>query len=289
MPLPHLVLNMVLIAGFFAGGFFLSQRKKARVPLVAAGFIIGILGYWFNTRPDLMTLILPFSDAFFYTNWYPYAVALMVGSAVRLGKTRFQKIRIGVLLAVLFIVSLRPFAFYLKPFPDTGSSHIDENGICRQTSADTCSAAAGVTLLRRYGMEASEEEVAHMALTREGSGTRTLGLFRALSKLAAKSGRGLDVTIERLSVNELLERSGPGIIRTGLSKGQPKNDVEKDLADKYQWTPGVMHDVVYLGEDPEDDNKVLIGEPDFGLEKWWKYELKELFQGYIITLHPREQ
>ena len=285
MPAIHVILNILLVAGFFGLGFYLAKKGRgARICAISVAFLVGALGYFLNFRPDIFTRLFPFSFVIFYSSWYPLAVVLIGPSAFHFGKNRFQRIRLSVLLSLLFLLSLYPFYYYFLPSAHTGDLRIDENGICRQSSLDTCSAAACVTLLGRYGISVTETEVARLALTRKKIGTRTLGEYRALKILLDESGKKGKVRIRRMDSGELLNFPGDCIVTVGLEKRDPKNEIERDLAGKYQWTPGVMHDVVYLGRKPGEPDKVLIGEPDFGLETWWAFQLKHLFRGYAVTV-----
>ena len=75
--------------------------------------------------------------------------------------------------------------------------------------------------------------------------------------------------------------SEPAIITVGLTKN-PKTKAELDHARLWNWDPGAVHDVCFLGQDPDDPDKILIGEPEFGLEHWRKYSLDVLFKGVAI-------
>ena len=84
----------------------------------------------------------------------------------------------------------------------------------------------------------------------------------------------------------MLDLNQPAIITAGLRK-RPVTEEEKELEQRYQWAPGVMHDVVFLGIDEQNKEKVKIGEPDFGLERWWIRELQILFQRYAIFVEQQ--
>ncbi len=164
--------------------------------------------------------------------------------------SRFQKIRVAVLLAILFGVTLLPYRyFWLPPAITEPKTWIDKDGICRQTSSHTCSAASLVTLLRRHGINITEAEAVRLALTNEKTGTWVLGEYRALKMILRRHNKPLRPLVRWVTSRQLLDIPPPAIIGVGLMH-QPKTPVEQDLRDKYSWSPGAMHDVVYLGLEP---------------------------------------
>ena len=285
----HVIINVFTAAAFFIAGCILIKKKRARYWLIGAAGGVAVLGYLLPSRPHFFTSLFPFADAIFYTNWYPFALALFIPAAFRFGKSRFQKIRIGILLAVFFVVTLIPYRYFRLPAAETmRATAIDEDGICRQTSLDTCGAAAIVTLLRLNGIETTEARAADLALTKQDRGTWILGQFRALKILTREHNPALKVCVRKLTADRLLSLPHPAIITVGL-RGKPKTPDEKLLAERYSWTPSVMHDVVFLGIDETNPEKVKIGEPDFGLERWWIRELRILHQGYAIYLEQERK
>jgi hypothetical protein len=287
MPPVHVFFNTILIILFFLTGIYLKKKKKAAAISGCGAVFLLFLGYILPLRPDILLMFLPFSFALFYTNYYPWAVAIFAPTAFEFGKNNFHKIRIVVLLCALFFISLYPFKYFLMPPAITGKSVIDENNICRQTSAYTCSAAACVTLLLHHGIITTEKETAKLALTKENSGTRTLGEYRAIKILAEKNN--FRVRIKKADAKNLKNIPSPSLVTVGLDKRGQKNNIEKDLQNLYQWTPGVMHSVVYLGKKPGEENKIQIGEPDFGLETWWDYQFKSLVKGCVIYLEAENK
>ncbi|MEZ6193047.1 MAG: hypothetical protein R3C45_17380 [Phycisphaerales bacterium] len=45
---------------------------------------------------------------------------------------------------------------------------------------------------------------------------------------------------------------------------------------------GVYHDVVFMGSDPDDPDRVLIADPDMGLESWPVEHMRYLFRGVAV-------
>ncbi|MEN6627870.1 MAG: hypothetical protein ABFD69_16720 [Candidatus Sumerlaeia bacterium] len=278
----QITMNLAIFTLFVAAGIRFRKKRKVAVALMAASFLIALYGWLAQARPYLLTWFFPFADVIYYSNLYPFAVGLFAPPAYALARTRAQRIRFAILLSALFYVSLMPYSyFWLPPAEVQAETKIDSEGICRQTCFDTCGAASVVTYLRMRGVSATERQAAGLALTKKNRGTLLLGQYRALKKLA-----GGKVRIARMSVDDLVARNEPALITVGLSHA-PRNDYEDTLYRKANWTPGVMHDVVFMGVDPEDARKVIIGEPDFGVERWWVEEFKILYQGYAVIMDQK--
>src|SRR5690606_2127834 len=125
--------------------------------------------------------LVPGANAIIFANLFPFAAALAAPAAVRLGRTKAQKIRIAVLMVGLLAASFSGTYQMLVGVPAVaGATEYFPDGTCRQSSIDTCSAAAGVTLLKQHDVAATEAEMARLGFTKEGRGTHPLGLYRAL-------------------------------------------------------------------------------------------------------------
>lgn len=240
------------------------------------------------SRPDMLTRLAPAADLIFYINAYPWAAALAMAPVIRMGTSRFQRVRIAILMAALFGVALKPHAAFWDEPPETGRAFIDGNGVCRQTGSDTCSAASAVTLLRLHGIETTETEAAAFALTRRGRGTSPYGLYRALRRLTSGRPEGTwRAGILRMKLEDLLAREEAAIITAGLRPrrfGRPPTPMEAELEARFQWRPGVMHDVVFMGEVDREKKRLRIADPDIGLEWWGIDHLEVLFQGYVFEV-----
>lgn len=283
MPPIHIAGNVLIGAAFLAAGLLLSRGKKAGgQAAIALAAVIFVAHYILNSRPDLYFKLVRSSNLVFYTNFFPFAVLMALPAFWAFSCKRAQKVRVSFLAVALIALSMWEFKFFAIPPAETRGNYIDKNGICHQTSVDTCSAAAAVTLLNLYGVDTTEQSVVEAAVTKKGRGTRHLGLVRALTMLTAHRPEAT-VRLEYLPLSRLLRDNQPAIIRVGVPKTMPL-PVHRELVRKYNWTPGFLHDVTFLGVDPNDRNFVLIGEPEFGLERWPVAHLEALFQGYAVYL-----
>lgn len=277
----HIFANTIIIVLLLLASVW-ARRKNLGGIFALAGAVVGLLGWLFNHRPEMYAALFPFADTLFYANWYAFGAALFLPASGSLGRTRPQKIRIQILAVLLFGVALLPFRVFFLPLAKSLGTSTDENQICLQSDVDTCSAAAIVTLLARFDVTLTEEEAIRLALTRQGRGTNILGVYRAL-KIKTADRKDLRVTVDRMTFDDLLTFNQPAIITVGVPK-KPVTQQQHDLIEKYNWDPGVVHQVVFLGRSPDDPNRVLIGEPAFGLERWPVESLRVLFRGLCVRI-----
>lgn len=283
----HLLANALLIALPFAAGHWVVRKKSWAVVWGVCGVAIGTIGGFLMYRPDLLTRLIPSANLIYFPAAYAVGAAMLLPALLRFTRpTGFVRLRVIGLSALLFGLSLFPYPYFWLPPAESAAHILDENGVCLQTNTSTCSAAAGVTLLSQYDINTTEAEMANLAETRSGAGTRRLGQYRALKIVTARLDRPYDVVVDRLSAEDLLDFNQPAIITVGLSEQETYDPVESQLRDRYGWQPGLLHDVVFLGTDPEDPDKVLIGEPSVGYEKWSHLHLKKLFREYAVYLRP---
>jgi hypothetical protein len=153
--------------------------------------------------------------------------------------------------------------------------------VCIQTQPATCSAAAGATLLRHYGIEASEGEMADLCLT-TAQGTTFHGLFRAL-RIKTK-GTPFRPTARRVALADLQAGGNlPAIVNVALTGEVAERD--ERYARDWGWKIGVSHAVVVLAF--PGDGRVLMADPSVGREHWNIVGLRDLMGGDGIVLVPR--
>ncbi len=67
--------------------------------------------------------------------------------------------------------------------------------------------------------------------------------------------------------------------------GQPRRaftDTASAFGRDNNWPIGLYHDVVFMGPDPEHAGRVLIADPDMGMERWPVDPLRYLFRGQAV-------
>lgn len=275
--------GITLIIVAIASGAISHKGRAFAYGVLAASVVVGLLAQLIWMRPHLLTYVLPIPDVLAFANLFPLAVAMALPAAVTVGKGRPQKIRIAVLMAILLGTSLVGTVRLFGTPVEVGETQYWPDGTCRQTSIDTCSAAAAVTLLKESGIHASEKQLAHWAMTKEGRGTHPLGLYRALKFAANASTATVHVRFHAITAPDLLERNRPAIVNVGLIH-PPETDLQSRLVAEAQWEPGVVHSVVYLGR---KNNKVEIADPDFGVELWPAESFQVLYRGTALWLEAQ--
>lgn len=261
----------------FLLGRSIARRARRRFILALAVAACGVV-VAFSTflRDSLLTpRLIPASAVIVYGNWLPPAVCFLAGLAWGSGTGR--TVRTAALLAPFLLLCV----YQSYGWVVTGPPPTDErwkNGVCRQTSSASCSAAAAATLLRAHGIHATESEMATLCLTRSG-GTPMHGLYRGLKlKTAGTSWR---VEPFRADVDSLRKDARPVILSVRLD-GREGVDPRYERA--WGWTPGVPHTVVLFGFRPGE--KVEIGDPSVGREHWRVQDVDVLWHGDAIRLAP---
>jgi len=275
-----LFIYALTVAAVLGAGVVASRSRRGAAITLLVSLCLALLAQLFWTRPEYLVRVLPFADALFFGNWYPYAAALAAPALVRIARSRGQQIRIGILSVLLFAASLTGTARLFGKPAEVGATGYFADGTCRQSSTDTCSAAAAVTVLRKNGVEAEEKDIARIAFTKEGRGTHPLGLYRALKLAVRESTSTRRVIYQPLPVQQLLSRNSPAIVNVGLAHAA-RSPAEADLVAHYQWEPGAMHSVVFLRREGE---KIWISDPDLGTEDWPITQFELLYRGIALYL-----
>lgn len=280
MPNVHIIGNLLILVLAGTVGWFLSRRKGTALLGIGLSGISCALAVLLAVRPDIVVRLIPYSDMAFYSNFYPMTIALFVPCAFAFVKTRRQRLRMAVWCILLFLMSFKPYDYHFFPLAQSPMTIVDGDGVCRQSSDYTCSAASLVTFLRLYEVDITEADAIEMARTRSGHGTMSLGLFRALS-IQAKHAGGYRAAIGHMTTEELLNRNGPAIILVGLpARGQ--SHAAAAFGRSNNWPTDIYHDVVFLGTDPDHNDRVLIADPDMGLESWPIDHLEYLFRAVAV-------
>jgi hypothetical protein len=285
MPTVHIFGNLSILVLAASVGWFLSRRKATALAGIGLSGFSSALAVLLAVRPDIVVGLVPYSDMAFYSNFYPVTVALFVPCAFAFVKTRRQRARMAVWCGLLFLMSFKPYDYHFFPLAQSPMTVIDGDGVCRQTSDYTCSAAALVTFLGLYEVDITEADAIVMARTRSGHGTMSLGLFRALGIQAERAG-DYRASLGHLTADELINRNGPAIILVGLpARGQTR--AAAAFGRNNNWPIGIYHDVVFMGTDPDRNGHVLIADPDMGLESWPIDHLEYLFRGVAVMYEER--
>lgn len=273
-----LVILAVLTAAMFGLGRAVARRVSPRI-CAALSFVtvVALAGYivflWDQT---VLADWLPFSNLILLGNWCPMEAGLLGGLASQQNSSPVW--RRGLTVAGLLLAGVLVVLFPLMgEAPRCGN--VWSEGICLQTTKQTCSAASAATLLKMHGIAATEQEMAELCLTRRG--TNWMGLYRGLKKKTA--GTEWDVEVFTGTASELHTLNSPAILSVGLEReAQADRLYQAELG----WRPGQRHSVVLLGFVTD---LVEIGEPtpEVGRERWTNRDLQELYLGQGMRLVRR--
>jgi predicted double-glycine peptidase len=255
----------------------LIKSKKTRYYWIIAGSSLVLLGLDITFSPhNWVANIIPFSNAIIFSNPKLMLCGLLAGAAWRLLKGKTYKKLCYVIPLMLFAI-YSSYGFLLLQKPPSGNRW--KSNVCIQTSESSCSAATAATLLRHYGIPATEREMIDLCLTRN-NGTLLLGTYRGL-KLKTE-GTGYRVKLEKWSLNHLLNTKFPVIIQAKLNRW---GNADPRYAKNWGWTPGVSHAVIFWGKDAGD--RVVMVDPSVGREKWRQEGIKTLWHGRVIYIEKK--
>mgnify|MGYP003325354154 CR=1 FL=1 len=150
--------------------------------------------------------------------------------------------------------------------------------VCLQTNPNTCSAASSATILYTLGIQTTEQEMAKLCLTRNG--TTWLGLYHGLSSKLL----GTKHTVEFFESDTTnlfgLAQKHPLLLCCKLSSDAAQDAPE--YVTQGGWKPGTAHSVVYFGQ---VNGRHVIGDPSRGYEIWSDQDLAILWtrEGLKIT------
>ena len=299
----------ILMGVMFAAARLLTRKAPLWVVDALAALEVVLIAVYARWIWDdtIVAQWLPFSNLVVVSNWFPTAAGFLAGLAWRrigdrpakflgLGRGEYGSTPRKFLAAsVLFVAGILSAAWPMfGRTPICGNNW--EGDICLQTTDASCSAAAGATLLQQYGIYASEQEMARLCLTREGSkwrgiqltrrGTNWKGLYRGLMIKAQPSGRRVEIA--DATVDELLAGfTDPCILQCELKY----EDVDSDLSYQTEgWVPGQAHSLVLLDvfQHPELGERFLIADPTNFAEIWPRKQLERLWHGQMLRLVPSD-
>jgi peptidase C39-like protein len=274
--------------GALALGLFLLTSRAARhhrplaldgaALLTVAALFAYIRWVWYSPR---LAELLPFSNLIVVGNWLPLFAAVLAGLVW--ARITAAPLRRSIVASALAACGILAAIFPLLGRAPACEDRWDRLGTCLQTTDHTCSPACAAMLLRKHGIEATEQEMAVLCLTRRG--TSWQGLYRGLKLKTA--GTDWDVQVCQGPVGELARlRGGPMILSVGLESGDSPHS---EFTREFGWVPGVNHSVVLESMHPSGTAIIADPSQEMSREHWDRKTLVTLWRGSALRLVKRDQ
>ncbi|MFH1227762.1 MAG: cysteine peptidase family C39 domain-containing protein [Planctomycetota bacterium] len=260
------LLILLSLAGFYAGWRYVGPSKSrwAMVAAIISEAVI-LLYVVFRYYPEweyrlIPLFIYPFTEV---VSFIPFAM-LFFGFTIRRTKTRWLPMELAIIAGLVFVYGLyRVEWIYPGQNIKQSAFRVTKDGVCMQSTGYTCGAASAVTLLKWWGIEATEVEMAYLSHTRKRLGVEMVQLTRAVAYKA--SAKRLTTDIREMSWKTLKRLGVPCIVNV-------------------KWTPPFINHMVVVMSASEE--KVVIADPLCGTKNWSKQEFLDNWRGtgiYIIS------
>ena len=249
-------------------------KGRNAIALLFLGFYFGLLLLALNL-PQMPVLPIEWRVHGMRVTWTLLRVMLMgvcgIGLTISWQTARSQVIAV-ILIGCLGLAGFTGAeSYFLAPIYADLVDNLQPNGVFRQTSNSSCAPAALATVLRRWGMDATESSVAREA------GTSRLGTSMPQLIVAA---RALGIQAIELSPTweQIQQINRPGVLAVWLFDGPRK----------------LPHAVALLGM---NDNVAVIGDPARGrifyldrptFAKIWREQYVPIFRAADILLTDKQ-
>jgi predicted double-glycine peptidase len=273
---------------YFLGRQFGSRPSVRQTFIFASALVLLLVGGLLCLKDRLvMVQYFPHTGAVVWSSSPLPMIALLAGILTTYRVWSPSLTRVAPWIPLFLLVGGVVHA--VKPFLDrvpVTELEFAYQGVVRQTSDYTCSAASAATLLRYYGIQADEREMAELSFTR-ANGTAMLGTYRALRLKTEGTGKRVEV-LSGATVEELRQATqrGPVLISVGLPR-LSLQPVDPRYERDWGWTPGLRHTVVVFGF--LSDGRLDVGDPAAGRERWKAETLDILWNGEGLRLVDRLQ
>ena len=192
--------------------------------------------------------------------WLPFAV-LFFAFASHLVPPRNRRAILIVVAVLVAVVAQQTFWHLGKPdIYNYNGKMVD--GVCHQTSPETCGAASAVTLLNTMGIPTTEGEMARLSMTAPRKGLTPHQAAYALKRKLGQLGKSAQVEVRVPGLKDLYDLPGPFLAGIRFSSW------ENHMICVLQTTRDAL----------------IVGDPiSFGRKNWsWEYFEKK-WSGIIIV------
>ncbi|MCC3412362.1 MAG: hypothetical protein JGK24_06565 [Microcoleus sp. PH2017_29_MFU_D_A] len=249
-------------------------KGRNSIALLFLGFYFGLLLLALNL-PQMPVLPIEWRFHGMRVTWTLLRVMLMgvcgIGFTVSWLTARSQVIAV-ILIGLLGLGGFTSAeSYFLEPIYADLIDNLQPNGVFRQTSSSSCAPAALATVLRRWGIEATESSVARLA------GTSRLGTSMPQLIVAARA-LGLNAIELRPTWEQMQQINRPGVLAVWLFDGPRK----------------LPHAVALLGM---NDSVAAIGDPARGrifyldratFAMIWREEYVPIFRATDMLLSDKQ-
>jgi predicted double-glycine peptidase len=249
-------------------------KGKTSISLAFLGIYIGLIVLALHV-PQFQGLPLEWRFYGMKITWTIMRV-LLIGICGVTFIVSWQTARLQVVAVVILgLLGLGGFAaaetYFLTPIHPILENNLQPNGVFQQTSTSSCAPAALATILRHWGVDATESSVARLA------GTSRLGTSMPQLIVAAKA-LGMDGLELSPTWEQMHQINRPGILATWLFNGRGR----------------AAHAVALLSLDRDGG---AIADPAFGriyhvkrtlFNRIWRHQYVPIFRPTDIFLTPTE-
>lgn len=198
---------LIAVAGILLGRWASYRSTSARIIAMIASFsVVGIVllsrqGNLWETFPFLCPI------AASRLRFVLLAFAVTLGLTTPLSQLRSMASRMVTCLVMSFFIAILVTLPFLGPALirselTASETRIDIDGVCRQSQPFTCGPAAAVTALNRFGVDATEGDLAVAARTSPLIGTSPWDLYKTLK--SDYSSEGIDYSFLHMnSIDQL--------------------------------------------------------------------------------------
>ena len=261
-----IIFSALALAAAAIGFVPISGRHRKKLLITAAMALIPlILKMLFSFFPLLEARFMPvnFYPLIQSEFWLPFAV-LFFACAGHLVPARNRR-------AVLIVVAVMVAVVVQQTFWHLGQPDIYAyegkmvDGVCHQTSPDTCGAASMVTLLNTMGVRATEGEMARLSMTAPRKGLSPHQAAYGLKTKLGQQGRTAQIVVMAPELKDLRDLPGPFLAGIKFSS------LENHMTCVLKTTCSAL----------------VVGDPlSFGRQYWTWEEFEKKWSGVVIVARP---
>lgn len=280
-----MALMTLLSIASFMGVRRLCAKANPRVLDAAAAGLVLLIGVYIRFVWGQLWIVkwIPLPSVVILANWFPVLLGIL--AAVLWSRMESYSVPRRIPIQVVLIAATVWSEIYVIPRSPRECrdewiepTEVVPFRVCKQTTPYTCSAASAATILHSLGVQSSEQEMAELCLT--GEGTTWLGLYHGLATKLHGTGFGVEFFEGGVADLDAATAEFPVLLCCRLS-----HDVAQlfpEYHDDSGWIPGVAHSTVLFGQ----INQVyVIGDPSQKyIELWSQRDVSNLWTGQGLRI-----